>query len=139
MDVEHKAVYFVARADHFPPSALTQLGYGGASPRVAGSLVVHLGRKMNKVLRVDPDTASCFLEPGVTYFDLYEHLKAVGLGETLMIDVPDLGGGSVIGNALDRGVGYTPYGDHYASHCGMEIVMPTGEVSPPLSPPFLRV
>lgn len=25
-------------------------------------------------------------------------------------DRPDLGGGSVMGNALDRGVGYTPYG-----------------------------
>ena len=24
--------------------------------------------------------------------------------------VPDLGGGSVLGNALERGVGYTPYG-----------------------------
>lgn len=24
--------------------------------------------------------------------------------------VPDLGGGSVMGNTLERGVGYTPYG-----------------------------
>ncbi|ORY55959.1 hypothetical protein BCR35DRAFT_215721 [Leucosporidium creatinivorum] len=104
------------------------LGYGGASPRVAGSLIVHLGRRMNKVLSVDPDTASCLLEPGVTYFDLYEHLRAVGLGEKLWIDVPDLGGGSVMGNALDRGVGYTPYGDHFAQHCGMEVVMPDGSV-----------
>ena len=26
------------------------------------------------------------------------------------------------------GVGYTPYGDHFANHCGMEVVLPTGEV-----------
>ncbi|KAK5447939.1 hypothetical protein LTS15_009438 [Exophiala xenobiotica] len=33
-----------------------------------------------------------------------------------------------MGNALDRGVGYTPYGDHFGMHCGMEIVLPDGEV-----------
>jgi len=36
----------------------------------------------------------------------------------LWVDVPDLGGGSVLGNTLDRGVGYTPYGDHFGMHCG---------------------
>lgn len=32
------------------------------------------------------------------------------VGILLIKSSPDLGGGSVIGNALDRGVGYTPYG-----------------------------
>ena len=31
-----------------------------------------------------------------------------------------------MGNALDRGVGYTPYADHFGMHCGMEIVLPDG-------------
>ncbi|KAM0752298.1 Asp170ser mutant of vanillyl-alcohol oxidase [Meredithblackwellia eburnea MCA 4105] len=112
----------------WPISIGRNLGYGGSAPRLPGSLIVHLGRRMNKVLQVDPENSSCFLEPGVSYFDLYEHLHKVGLGEQLWVDVPDLGGGSVIGNALDRGVGYTPYGDHWAQHCGMEVVMPTGEI-----------
>jgi hypothetical protein len=38
------------------------------------------------------------------------------------------GGGSIIGNTLDRGVGYTPYGDHFGMHCGLEIVLANGEV-----------
>lgn len=38
------------------------------------------------------------------------------------------GGGSVVGNTLDRGVGYTPYGDHFGMHCGLEVVLPNGEV-----------
>ena len=42
--------------------------------------------------------------------------------------MPDLGWGSVIGNTLDHGVGYTPYGDHPASQCGIEVVLPNGEV-----------
>ncbi|GAA5999943.1 hypothetical protein JCM10207_005982 [Rhodosporidiobolus poonsookiae] len=104
------------------------LGYGGAAPRVPGSLAVHLGKRMNKVLKIDDKAANCLLEPGVTYMDLYEELKRRGLGEKLWIDVPDLGGGSVVGNAIDRGVGYTPYGDHFAQHCGMEVVLPNGEL-----------
>ncbi len=35
---------------------------------------------------------------------------------------------SVVGNALDHGVGYTPYGDHFATQCGMEVVLANGEV-----------
>lgn len=79
------------------------LGYGGAAPRVSGSVVVDLGRRMNKVIKIDGLNASCLLEPGVSYFALYEEVKKANLG--LWIDCPDLGGGSVMGNALDRGVG----------------------------------
>jgi 4-cresol dehydrogenase (hydroxylating) flavoprotein subunit len=46
----------------------------------------------------------------------------------LWLDVPDAGWGSVVGNALERGVGYTPYGDHFMMQCGMEVVLPTGEL-----------
>lgn len=55
-------------------------------------------------------------------------LRLILLGLPLWIDTPDLGGGSVLGDAIDRGVGYTPYGDHFANHCGMEIVLPNGEL-----------
>lgn len=37
--------------------------------------------------------------------DLHEYLVQNGLREKLWIDVPDLGGGSVIGNTVERGVG----------------------------------
>ncbi len=37
------------------------------------------------------------------------------------------GWGSVVGNTLDYGRGYTPYGDHPANVCGMEVVLPDGE------------
>ncbi len=39
-----------------------------------------------------------------------------------------IAGGSVIGNTVERGVGYSPYGDHFMMHCGMEIVLPNGEL-----------
>lgn len=109
----------------YPISLGRNLGYGGAAPRVPGGVVVDLGKRMHK-LNIDADNASCVVEPGVTYFRLYEAIQERGL--PLWIDTPDLGGGSLLGNALDRGVGYTPYGDHWANHCGMELVLPNGEL-----------
>ncbi|KAH7075030.1 glycolate oxidase [Paraphoma chrysanthemicola] len=110
----------------WPISMGRNLGYGGAAPRVPGSVVVDLGRNMNKILKLDENSATCMVEPGVSYFKLYEEIQKRKL--PLWIDTPDLGGGSVLGNAIDRGVGYTPYGDHFANHCGMEVVLPDGSL-----------
>jgi FAD/FMN-containing dehydrogenase len=87
----------------WPISIGRNIGYGGAAPRVPGSVVIDLGRNMNKVLKIDGENASCMVEPGVSYFKLYEEIQKTGL--PLWIDTPDLGGGSVLGNAIDRGVG----------------------------------
>jgi FAD/FMN-containing dehydrogenase len=82
---------------------------------------------MNKILNIDPDDCTCLVEPGVSYYKMYEEIQKRGY-KHLWLDVPDLGGGSMVGNALDHGVGYTPYGDHFGIHSGMEVVLPTGEV-----------
>ncbi|KAI1453735.1 vanillyl alcohol oxidase [Annulohypoxylon moriforme] len=110
-----------------PISMGRNLGYGGAAPRVRGAVLIDLGRRMNKVLEISPEDYTCLLEPGVSFFALYEAIKEKGY-DHLWVDVPDVGGGSVIGNTVDRGVGYTPYGDHWACHAGLEVVLPTGEV-----------
>lgn len=110
----------------YPISLGRNVGYGGAAPRVPGGVVVDLGKRMHEILNIDVENASCVVEPGVTYFRLYEEIQKRNL--PLWIDPPDLGGGSVLGNAIDRGVGYTPYGDHFANHCGMEVVLPNGEL-----------
>jgi 4-cresol dehydrogenase (hydroxylating) len=101
--------------------------FGGAAPGLSGSVVVDL-KRMNRILAVDEKRAFCLVEPGVTYFDLYRHIQDHGV--KLMLDVPDTGWGSMVGNALERGVGYTVSGfrDHFGSHCGLEAVLPTGEV-----------
>lgn len=82
---------------------------------------------MNKILEIDPENFTCLVEPGVTFYALHEELQKRDFTH-MWIDVPDLGGGSVLGNTIDRGVGYTPYGDHWANHAGMEIVLPTGDL-----------
>jgi len=99
--------------------------YGGAAPVLSGSVVLDLSR-MNRILEVNEKFGYALIEPGVSYFDLYRYIQNRGM--KLWLDVPDPGWGSIVGNALDHGVGYTPYGDHFAMQCGMEVVLANGEV-----------
>ena len=100
-------------------------GYGGSSPRVRGSVVVNL-RRMNRVLEINEESAYAVVEPGVRWFDLHEAIQAGG--HKLMLSVPDLGWGSVVGNTLDHGITYLPYGIDQGMQCGMEVVLPDGTV-----------
>ncbi len=100
-------------------------GYGGSSPRVRGSVVMNL-RRMNRVLEIDPELGYAVVEPGVRWTDLYEAISEKGY--PLMLSIPDLGWGSVIGNALDHGVTYMPYGSDFQTLCGLEVVTADGEL-----------
>ena len=103
------------------------LAYGGSAPVYSGSVVLDL-KRMNKILDVNEEQAYALVEPGVSYFDLYRHIRERHL--KLWIDCPDPGWGSLIGNALDHGAGRTPlpYRDHFGAHCGMEVVLANGDV-----------
>ncbi|MEN5107292.1 FAD-binding oxidoreductase [Pseudomonas sp. TWI672] len=109
----------------YPISTGKNLGYGGSAPGYSGSVVLDL-KRMNRVLAVNEKQAFCVVEPGVSYFDMYRHLQENK--SKLWIDVPDPGWGSMMGNALDRGAGYTaaPYRNHFDAHCGMEVVLADG-------------
>ncbi|MFM5948989.1 MAG: FAD-dependent oxidoreductase, partial [Novosphingobium sp.] len=109
----------------WPVARGKNLGYGTAAPRMAGSIVLDLGR-MNKVLELDPKLAYCVVEPGVSFFDLYEHIQREKAA--LWMSVPGNAWGSVLGNALDHGMGYTPFGQHAKNLCGIEAVLPSGDL-----------
>ncbi|BBC30949.1 hypothetical protein SGFS_022430 [Streptomyces graminofaciens] len=81
---------------------------------------------MNRVLEIDEDLAYAVVEPGVSFKDLYEAVQASG--KKLWVDIPDLSWGSVIGNTLEHGNGFTLYSDHLAAQCGMEVVLADGSV-----------
>jgi 4-cresol dehydrogenase (hydroxylating) len=108
----------------WPISRGKNLGYGGSAPRLAGSVVLDLSR-MRKI-EVDVDNGVVLLEPGVGFYDLYDYLQSHKI--PLWLSTPGNSWGSVIGNALDRGVGYTPYGQNTQQICGMEVVLPDGDV-----------
>ena len=111
----------------YPVSTGRNLGYGGSAPVYSGSVVVDL-KRMNRILEVNEENGYALVEPGVSYFDLYRHIKERGL--KVWIDVPDPGWGSPLGNALDRGGGYTrpQFRNHFDAHCGLEVVLPNGEL-----------
>ena len=109
----------------WPISRGKNLGYGGSAPRLSGSVILDLSR-MRRILDVDVKHGYCLLEPGVGFFDLYEHLQTNRI--PLWMSVPANAWGSVIGNALERGIGYTPYGENTAQLCGLEVALPSGKL-----------
>ena len=115
------------RVPLYPVSTGKNLGYGGSAPNMTGTVVLDL-KRMNRVIAVDDKRHFAIVEPGVSYFDLYRHIRENKL--KVWIDCPDPGWGGVLGNALDRGIGYTLgiYRDHWQAHCGLEVVLPNGEL-----------
>ncbi|MDS4013650.1 MAG: FAD-binding oxidoreductase [Candidatus Accumulibacter sp.] len=109
----------------WPSSTGRNWGYGTTLAITDGALVMILER-MNRVIEVNEELAYAVIEPGVTYEQFNRHLRSNGY--KLWIDCTDGSGlGSVIGNALERGVGETPYGDHFGNLCGLEVVLADGE------------
>lgn len=108
----------------FPISRGKNLGYGGTAPVLAGSVVLDLSRM--KRIEFDAQMGTVVVEPGVSFYDLYDYIQANNL--PYWLSVPANSWGSVMGNALDRGVGYTPYGEHTKNICGMEVVLADGDV-----------
>jgi 4-cresol dehydrogenase (hydroxylating) len=126
---EVQAIVRLANEFHiplWPVSTGRNWGYGGSSAARDGSLIVGLYR-MNRIIEVNEEMAYAVIEPGVTYRQFNTHIKESGVKLwTDSIDGPP--NGSVTGNALDRGMGVTDYCDHFGNVCGMEVVLPNGEL-----------
>lgn len=110
----------------WPSSKGRNWGYG-ATLAIGDGAVIMILQRMNRILEVNEELAYAVIEPGVTYEQFNAYLKDKGYG--LWIDCIDgTAQGSVIGNALERGIGETPYGDHFGNLCGMEVVLPDGDI-----------
>ena len=114
------------RVPVWPSSGGRNWGYGATLAIEDGAIVMILER-MNRILEVNEELAYAVIEPGVSYEQFNAYLRE--RGHKLWIDCIDgTAQGSVIGNAMDRGVGETPYGDHFGNLCGLEVVLPDGTV-----------
>ena len=110
----------------YPISKGKNWGYGDACAATDGQVIVDLGR-MNRIIEVNRELGYAVIEPGVTQGQLWRHLREQGMG--LWLDATGAGlDASLVGNTLDHGFGHTPYGDHFLSTCGMEIVLADGRV-----------
>lgn len=108
----------------YPVSRGKNWGYGDASPVGPGQFVLDLSG-MDRIFEVDPALAYAVVEPGVTQRQLHDHLTEHGHGLWMSptASSPDA---SVVGNLIERGFGATPYGDHAAHACGLEVVLADG-------------
>jgi 4-cresol dehydrogenase (hydroxylating) flavoprotein subunit len=101
-------------------------GYGSRVPVRDGCALLDLSR-MNRIVDFDENLAYVTIEAGVTQRHLYEFLQKQS--SRLWMDAtgssPD---SSLVGNIMERGFGHTPYGDRFANVCGLEVVLPTGEI-----------
>ncbi|KAI1858291.1 uncharacterized protein JN550_012822 [Neoarthrinium moseri] len=126
--VEIQAVLEIASKHSIPLWTCSRgknLGYGGAAPRLKGSVVLSLYR-MSRILEVNEKQAYAVVEPGVTFWDLSHY--CLEKAPSLWASVPFISWGSVLGNTLDRGFGYNALGCHHENICGLEAVLANGDV-----------
>jgi 4-cresol dehydrogenase (hydroxylating) len=110
----------------YPVSGGSNWGYGSRVPSTDGCVLLDLGR-MNRILDFSEDLAYITVEPGVTQQQVYAFLRE--RRSALWMDATGASPqASLVGNAVERGFGHTPYGDHFSHVCGMEVVLPNGEV-----------
>ncbi len=112
------------RVPLWPISRGKNLGHGGAAPALAGTLILDLSRMRH--IEFDEAAGAVTVEPGVSFYDLQDFLRANDL--PFWLSVPAYAWGSVIGNALDRGLGSTVLGNHTQNIRGLEVVLADGDV-----------
>lgn len=110
----------------YPISTGRNWGYGTALPARDACVIVDLSG-LQKILHFDDAFGVVTLEPGVTQAMLADFLAA---GRHPFL-VPVTGAGphcSLVGNALERGYGVTPYADHFGAVTDIEAVLADGGV-----------
>jgi 4-cresol dehydrogenase (hydroxylating) len=110
----------------YPVSSGKNWGYGSRVPVVSGCALVDLSG-MKRIVDFSERLGYVTVQPGVTQKDLYDFLSA-GKSKLWMDATGSSPDCSLIGNAMERGFGHTPYGDHFAQVCALEVVLPNGEV-----------
>lgn len=109
----------------YPISGGKNWGLGSKVPQDNGALIdLSL---MKKITAFDETMAYMTVEPGVTFQAATQYLERKN--SSLMLDTigstPDA---SIIGNTAERGHGMAFYADRFNFVCGMEVVLPNGDV-----------
>jgi glycolate oxidase len=99
---------------------------GGAVP-VYGGIVLSL-EKMKRIVEIDHDNLMVIVEPGVITAELHKAVEAEGLfypPDPASLDSCSLGGNIAEGAGGPRAVKYGTTKDYV---CGLEVVLPSGEI-----------
>lgn len=108
----------------YPISTGRNWGYGTSIATSEDCVIVDLSG-LNRILHFDPEMGVVTVEPGVTQGTLAEFLDSGN--HAFMVPVTGAGPScSLIGNALERGYGVTPYTDHFAAVTDLEAILADG-------------
>jgi len=108
----------------YPISCGKNWGLGSGLPPRDGTTILDLGR-MNRIIEVNVDLHYAIVEPGVTQAQLHTYITTHDL--PLVINITGAGlGTSLIGNALERGIGY--FASRADELCALEVVLGNGDV-----------
>lgn len=113
-------------ASLYPISRGKNWGYGSRTPTTDSAVVLDLSR-MNTIGRYDRALGTLEIEPGVTQQQLVDFLEAQG-GDHWADTTSVTPLSSVLGNALERGHGLTPYADHVDCISHLQVVLPSSDV-----------
>lgn len=111
------------KAPLYPISCGKQWGMGSRLPVKDGAAIIDLSG-MTRILEINEQHHYAVVEPGVTQRQLTDHLKEQGLKLRLNV-TGSTSDTSLIGNAMDRGVGYFDSRAHGISN--MHIILGSGE------------
>ncbi len=110
----------------YPISGGHNWGYGSALPSTDGCVILDM-ISMNTIMEFNDSLGYVVLEPGVNQQQLYEYIQE----NKFRYMVPTTGAGpqgSIIGNALEKGYGITPYEDHLGAVLSLKAVLPNGDI-----------
>ena len=101
-------------------------GYGSRVPVAENSILIEL-KNLNQVLDYSEKYGYITVEPGVTFNQAFDFLREKQ--SELILNVTGGGGdSSLIGNVLERGIGTGLYADRFNFVCGLEILLPNGDI-----------
>lgn len=108
------------------PSAPEKPGYGSRVPTSGQAAILDLAR-LNRIVDFSEALGTVTVEAGVTFAQLENFLEEQK-SQRFMSSPAYPVAASPIGNALERGWGFGPYSDCFDFMCGMQVVLPDGEV-----------
>lgn len=113
----HISVYPISRGKNW--------GYGSHVPVFEDGVIISLER-MDAILHFDEELGYITVQPGTTFQQVYDYLLQAKTDYV----APAIGsspGASLIGNALERGIGKGIYSDRFANSSNLQVVLPNGE------------
>ncbi len=110
----------------YPISKGKNWGYGSKVPLYTNSIIIDLS-KFNKILDYNETLGYVTVEPGVTFQQLFDFLRENN-SELIISATGSSTDSSLVGNALDRGIGTGVYADRFANVCNLEIILANGDI-----------